>query len=117
LDSWKSGPQSTSQSDQQWREMAQAEILCQMSENASGTLRERSAFPISSKVSVAIALVGSHRGDLDNLAGAVLDALVGAGILEDDRLSCVSRLVVEHQPSSKEVGCSVEISYQSPSPR
>lgn len=36
-----------------------------------------------------------QRGDLDNLAGAVLDALVQAGVLVDDRLTVVRRLSVD----------------------
>lgn len=42
--------------------------------------------------------VGSHQGDLDNLAGAVLDMLTETKIVRDDRVSCVSRLVIEHEP-------------------
>lgn len=60
------------------------------------------------RASVEIQLVGKHRGDLDNAAGAVLDVLVEAGVLIDDRLSCVSRLVVEHLASG-ECGVWVEI--------
>lgn len=48
--------------------------------------------------SVAIKIIGSVRGDLDNLAGSVLDALVQADILEDDRISCVPALSVIHEP-------------------
>jgi Holliday junction resolvase RusA-like endonuclease len=50
------------------------------------------------RTSVVIDIIGSARGDLDNLAGAVLDALVQSGILADDRLSCVPELTVKHVP-------------------
>jgi Holliday junction resolvase RusA-like endonuclease len=48
---------------------------------------------------VSIAIGGKQRGDLDNIAGAILDALVQAGVLADDRLACVPRLTVEHHPT------------------
>ncbi len=53
------------------------------------------------KASVEIQFVGKHTGDLDNLAGAVLDILSETKIIIDDRVSCVSRLVVEHEPVGK----------------
>ena len=39
-----------------------------------------------------------QRGDLDNICGSVLDALVQAGVLEDDRLSCVPEIAIKHLP-------------------
>jgi len=81
--------------------MAEGEIIFQV--------LDRSSLPLAYPVAVKVVLLGKgHRGDLDNSAGAILDALVGAGILLDDRLSCVSRLVAEHQPKG-ELGCWVEI--------
>lgn len=50
-------------------------------------------------VSVSIAIGGKQRGDADNVAGAILDALVQAGVLEDDRLSCVPSLSISHAPA------------------
>jgi len=47
---------------------------------------------------LTIQLVGKHKGDLDNLGGSVLDALVETGVLLAERLSCVSRLMIEHEP-------------------
>ena len=77
------------------------ELLCQ--------LGSRDCLPIAVPVAVEIALTGSsHRGDLDNLAGAVLDALVEASVLTDDRLSCVPKLVVTHSPNGK-CGASIAI--------
>jgi Holliday junction resolvase RusA-like endonuclease len=70
-----------------WRETATWELRSQA--NQMG-VRE----PIQ-RSSITIHLYGSHRGDLDNLAGSVLDALVLAGILQDDHLTSVYRLVVE----------------------
>lgn len=58
-------------------------------------------FQVIAKASVDIVILGSVRGDLDNLAGAVLDALVQAGILQDDRLSCVPKLSIEHQKAKQ----------------
>jgi Holliday junction resolvase RusA-like endonuclease len=47
-------------------------------------------------VSVDILLSGKHsrRGDLDNISGAVLDALVQGGILRNDNLICVLALSI-----------------------
>jgi Holliday junction resolvase RusA-like endonuclease len=50
------------------------------------------------KAVISIAIGGKQRGDLDNIAGAILDALVQAGILLDDRISVVSKLSIEHFP-------------------
>ncbi|MBT9159574.1 MAG: hypothetical protein DDT26_00833 [Dehalococcoidia bacterium] len=50
-------------------------------------------------VAITIAIGGKQRGDADNIAGAVLDALVQAGVLEDDRLACVPQLLIRHLPA------------------
>ena len=82
--------------------MAQCEIVCQLAEIGL-------TLPLPTPVSVAIAIQGKgHRGDLDNLAGSCLDALVSAGVLVDDRLSCVSRLLVEHRRDGDR-GCWIEV--------
>lgn len=47
---------------------------------------------------ISLELIGSHRGDLDNLAGAILDALVKSETIKDDRVACVPRLIVHHSP-------------------
>ena len=44
---------------------------------------------------VSVVVYGSPRGDLDNIVGSVLDALVQAGVLVDDRCSCVPELSVK----------------------
>jgi Holliday junction resolvase RusA-like endonuclease len=48
------------------------------------------------QAAVAIVLTGKHprRGDLDNLSGSILDALVQAGILRDDNMTVVSSLSI-----------------------
>lgn len=79
----------------QWRHASETEIALQ----AHGI----SGLPIA-KASIEVYLMGLHRGDADNLCGSVLDVLVAAGVLLDDRLSCVPRLVVEHQPDAKKRG-------------
>jgi Holliday junction resolvase RusA-like endonuclease len=58
-------------------------------------------FSPMSKVHLAVMIQGASRGDLDNLAGAIMDALVQAGILKDDSVSCVRSLSIQHQPSKK----------------
>jgi len=72
---------------QEWKRSAVLEILCQLSDRAS--------LPLA-RANVEIALTGKHRGDLDNLAGGILDVLVEVQVITDDRLSCVPKLVVTH---------------------
>lgn len=47
------------------------------------------------RVSVAVVVYGTPRGDLDNIVGSVLDALVQSRVLTDDRCSCVPELSVK----------------------
>jgi Holliday junction resolvase RusA-like endonuclease len=51
------------------------------------------------KAAIAITILGSARGDLDNLARAILDALVQSGVLKDNSCKCVPRLIVTHTPN------------------
>jgi Holliday junction resolvase RusA-like endonuclease len=75
-------------------------------------LRSEHKFPLQ-KAAVAIRFFGNHRtnSDLDNMAGACLDALTlnGAGVLMDDRLSCLPRLTVEYVSGTEETGIWIEI--------
>jgi Holliday junction resolvase RusA-like endonuclease len=52
--------------------------------------------PMAALSEVSIALTGKHsrRGDLDNIAGAILDALVQARILANDNLTVVPKLSI-----------------------
>lgn len=50
------------------------------------------------KATVEIQFVGSHLGDLDNLAGALLDVMTKINILRDDRISCIPKLILSHEP-------------------
>jgi len=84
---------------QEWQRQAQVELLLQLSDRT----------PLQYPVAVKVLLQGKgHRGDIDNLSGAILDALVKVDILEDDRLSCVASLEARHEPKG-EVGCWVLI--------
>ncbi len=76
-----------------WKNTAYLQIISQLEENRKTEL-------LIKKASVEMQFIGSHRGDLDNLAGAVLDILCETKIVEDDRVSCISRLVIEHEPGS-----------------
>jgi len=50
--------------------------------------------PISAPHKIEIALESpSSRGDLDNWAGSVLDALVESGVLADDNLAILPELI------------------------
>ncbi|HLO50797.1 MAG TPA: RusA family crossover junction endodeoxyribonuclease [Kamptonema sp.] len=90
-----------------WRNMAELEIYSQLSE-----LNLTIELPIK-RASILMRFVGKHRtnSDLDNLAGACLDALTmnGAGVLLDDRISCVSKLSVEYVPLAEKTGVWIEI--------
>ena len=74
-----------------WKNTAHLELISQLQNNGIKKLSIE-------KAAVEMQFVGTHRGDLDNLAGAVLDILCETKIVVDDRVSCISRLVVEHQP-------------------
>ncbi len=50
------------------------------------------------KAIVEIQFVGSHLGDLDNLAGAILDVMVKTNIVTDDRIRCIPKLILSHEP-------------------
>lgn len=84
-----------------WKNAAYLEIINQLAEYNTIEI------PIQ-KAAVEIQLVGKHVGDLDNLGGSVLDILTETKVIIDDRVSCVSRLVIEYKPSG-ERGVWVEV--------
>ncbi|MGK7922167.1 MAG: RusA family crossover junction endodeoxyribonuclease, partial [Trichodesmium sp.] len=90
-----------------WRNQAEVEIYRQVSE-----LNLEVDLPIQ-KAAISMSFCGKHRtnSDLDNLAGACLDALTlnGAGVLQDDRLSCIPKLTIEYIPDTKKTGVWIEI--------
>lgn len=88
----------------QWKQDAIVELLSQLSQLGSCA---RAALPLN-KASVEIVLTGAMRGDLDNLSGGVLDVLVESGILQDDRLSCLPRLLVTHTKKG-ESGAAIKV--------
>lgn len=85
-----------------WRLKAQDELLVQLLK-----LQTDIKFPIE-KAAVSLKFTGKHRtnSDLDNLAGACLDALTlnGAGIIKDDNLNCLPKLNIEFLPDAKQTG-------------
>ncbi len=91
----------------QWRNMAEVEICRQVLDM---NLTEK--LPIK-KAAISLSFCGKHRtnSDLDNMAGACLDALTlnGAGVLKDDRLSCIPKLTVEYVASEGETGVWITI--------
>lgn len=74
-----------------WKNTAYLQIISQLEDKGINELLIRKAV-------VEMQFLGSHRGDLDNLAGAILDILCETKIIVDDRVSCISRLLVEHEP-------------------
>lgn len=57
-------------------------------------------FQLEFPLIIAIAFIGKHpkRGDLDNLSGAVLDALVKGAILPDDSVKFICTLYIKFDP-------------------
>lgn len=90
-----------------WRNYAEVEIYRQLCDR-----KLPFKLPLR-KASVFMRFFGNHRtnADLDNLAGSCLDALTlkGAGVLLDDRISCVPKLTVEYVPDSEETGVWIQI--------
>ena len=80
-----------------WKDNAIIELLTQVQPIA----------PIT-RAQISIQIFGSMRGDIDNISGSILDSLVQAGILLDDRLSVVSKLSIEHH-QAKIPRCSIDI--------
>ena len=69
-------------------------------------------------VAIAILLRGKHhRGsDIDNIAGALLDALVQAHILKNDNMTAVSELSIRLHHGEDEPKIFIEILSEMPSP-
>ena len=90
-----------------WRNMAEVEIYRQILD-----LNISKELPIK-KAAISLSFCGKHRtnSDLDNMAGACLDALTlnGAGVLKDDRLSCIPQLNVEYIADDRETGVWITI--------
>lgn len=90
-----------------WRNKAEIELYRQMCD-----VYGHQQFPLE-KAAISLRFFGKHRtnSDLDNMAGACLDALTlnGAGVLKDDCLRCLPQLTVEYVPGAPETGVWIEI--------
>jgi Holliday junction resolvase RusA-like endonuclease len=90
-----------------WRNQAEVEIYRQLCD-----LNLSIKLPIP-RANISLIFMGNHRknADLDNLAGACLDALTlnGAGVILDDRVTCVPKLIVEYEPNAKKTGVLIKI--------
>ena len=75
-----------------WKEAAIADLLCQTHGLPDLPFQQ---------VTIDILIQGKATNDLDNIAGAVLDALVQAGVLKDDRVSCVPALSLKYLPGKQ----------------
>jgi len=69
-----------------WRNDAESQLLSQGTPPHSLT-----------NISIRIVLIGKHsrRGDIDNISGSILDALVATNIIKDDNLLNVPELSVK----------------------
>ena len=74
-----------------WKNIAYLEIISQLQENGIGEL-------FIGKASWKCNSLAATEGTQDNLAGSLLDILCETKIIKDDRVSCISRLVIEHEP-------------------
>jgi len=90
-----------------WRNQAEVELYRQLCD-----LNLAIELPIP-RANISLIFMGNHRknADLDNLAGACLDALTlnGAGVILDDRVTCVPKLTVEYEPNAKKTGGLIKI--------
>ena len=89
-----------------WRNHAETEILSYLK-----GLRIKTSMPIQ-RAEIDVQLVGKHNmnGDADNILGSYLDALVAAGMLKNDNLTCVPKVSLEHiNPNDKESGAFITL--------
>ena len=82
-----------SNASKQWRLRAVAELL----EQSSGDVH---SYPL--KVVITFYRSTRRRSDLDNMAAGCLDALVEAGIIEDDSFNHINKLVLLYGGLDKE---------------
>jgi len=74
-----------------WKNTAYLEIISQLEENGKSEL-------LITKAPWKCNSLAVTEGTQDNLVGAVLDIRGETKIIKDDRVSCISRLVIEHEP-------------------
>ena len=74
--------------------------------------KQHTGTAIAGPVSVDIVLLGKHsrRGDGDNIAGSIWDAMVQAGILSDDNLKCVPAMSLALYWSSEPAIAMIKVS-------
>lgn len=82
---------------QRWRKMAECEMILQVPSSYKVPIKQ---------AAVHVRLVGQMRGDADNHLGAVLDGMKSAGIIVDDRLSCIPEISLKAVPG-KPVGVEI----------
>jgi len=70
---------------------------------AMWSIKSQKIKPIEGEVSISIGLVAPNRRpmDADNRVKAILDAITGAGVIQDDNNRFVRRLSVEWLPSGE----------------
>jgi Holliday junction resolvase RusA-like endonuclease len=79
---------------------------------AASSLFRQSLQPVTSyPITISIRLTGKHsrRGDIDNISGSILDALVQAGTLEDDNLTKITGLSISLSYSKAQPEISITI--------
>ncbi|NES96302.1 MAG: RusA family crossover junction endodeoxyribonuclease [Desertifilum sp. SIO1I2] len=83
---------------QEWRNRAEGEIILQLAQKYPDW-----HFPLE-KVIVEVHLIGKHRtnADGDNIVGSCLDALVAAGAIKNDNLSCIPEIYFKFVPQGSQ---------------
>ena len=61
------------------------------------------------RAEVSIELMGTHRGDLDNLGGSIMDAMLQSGIIADKIGAVIKLTIAYRQSSSPSVTISIDV--------
>lgn len=79
-----------------WHKSARTQLL----EQSEGNSIDPSHYPIA--VTAIFYRETRRKYDLDNAYGTVADALVHAGIIEDDNMGCIGTITLQHGGHDKE---------------
>jgi len=77
----------------QWKETTTIELIRQIK-------NKKIEVPIKGPIHLVIEYYGRAQGDLDNIAGAIMDALVNAKIIDNDNVKHIPKLSIEFERTS-----------------
>ena len=100
----KNGKNIPSKNYQEWHKVAYASLFCQR-------IKQKIKKPVSSPVSLCIKFIHGdrRRRDSDNGLSSILDTLVDAGILEDDKWEIVRNVILENEYKENAPGVQITI--------